>query len=275
MKNIVYLIAPDSASEASFINEFIKQNIPFIIDNTKIAPRVIKEHKNPSDEVAINLASCLLNAYLKEFRYVAIACNTLQSWIPQAVSMLGNRINKSIRIISTFEESKREFSDRKKRPVWLGTTVTQREIKKKDFDTLLSLKHSTLQHQLQEIIWRTKAVSGSDISTAWHINKIYSKDILIYRTTDLLEKLQKYKLTSLILGCTELPIAFQMLPKDILEQFMIYDPAVFVANTIARAIRVKKNSEQVRIMEVQKTLEKIISNSTSSAQSLSSLTGAM
>jgi len=195
-----------------------------------------------------------MHAYLRGFRYIAISCNTLQLWVPRAIKMLGKHIHQSLTIITTFEEGLHAFPKRSTRPVWLGTTVTVREIARSSFPTLLSLKHPQLQHLTQEIIWRTKAISGSDISTAWKINKIYNKDILIQKVNDLFHGLRKNQITSVILGCTELPVVTKMISQG-LDDFIMYDPSEYVAQAITNIIHKKKTVDQVRIAEVKKLLE--------------------
>lgn len=103
------------------------------------------------------------------------------------------------------------------------------------------------------------------------MSQIYSKDVLIYKITEFFTELSKRKITSVILGCTELPIAFQMLPKNIIDQFEVFDPAVFVTDSISKIIKKSKSVDKHRINEVKKTLKKIVSETSATPDSFDAL----
>ena len=90
---------------------------------------------------------------------------------------------------------------------------------------------NNIQDLVQEIIWRVKAVTSSDITTApAEIRDISSREILKEKINILADELLQHNIKTVILACTELPIAINgyldKSKKDIIE---FIDPASLIA----------------------------------------------
>jgi len=102
---------------------------------------------------------------------------------------------------------------------------------------------------VQDIIWRIKAVCGSDVSTAGTpYDDLASKSKLAARLLALGYFLHKFGYKQVILACTELPIAWEILnaldPANLLDLQSI-DPAVLLAQELRKVLGVPEISKQV------------------------------
>jgi aspartate/glutamate racemase len=219
----LHIIAPDQPSGENFRATIAAHGIDTHMDVVSIAPRVIGDRINTDASVVSDLATAL-SAGCSNCDAVAIACNTLQLWLPQVAV-------KPQRVITTFEAVTRLFPVKATRPVWLGTTVLVRELNKRDeFPTLLSLGNHRAQKVVQEIIWRVKAVFGADVTTAHAMEEIRNSTILRDRVTLLGDLLQLSGVRRIILGCTELPIAVHAMGKPYsFKGIEVFDPAALLA----------------------------------------------
>jgi hypothetical protein len=180
-----------------------------------------------------------------------IACNTLQSWLPKDIVLLPKKVQEDVRIFTTFTALKQKFPNPQNRPVWLGTTVICREMPENDFQTLLSMNLPELQNIVQEIIWRVKGVTGADISTASGIIKEIQNPKILKETVSLfLRKVKDRSLKQVIMGWTELPIAFrEFCTEEGKSSLTLIDPAEVLADILPS-----------RIPESRQILQKIIAN---------------
>lgn len=224
------VMAPDKASGNAFGSVLEKSGITIRYHYPVIAPRVLGEEINPSILVTLDLAQAIKDVYTLGYTNIVIACNTLQLWLPKAGLHLG-AVKNRVRILSTIEAVKLLYPDPVGRPLWLGTTVMVRNLSPDDYPTLITKHQEELQHICQEIVWRVKAVSGDDSTTAFKMKNINSPEILTARTNELINKLTAAGISQVVLGCTELPIAFDKYadPKRKKQLAMILDPAVAVA----------------------------------------------
>ena len=110
--------------------------------------------------------------------------------------------------------------------------MTCRNIAPDDFQTLISCKLPHAQDLTQEILWRTKAVTGANIATSGlnHIPDLDNPEILKQKVLQLARLLKQNNITHIALGCTELPIAFSMVDHGLKTE----DPAAAVAEEAKR-----------------------------------------
>ncbi len=223
----VFLLCPDSGSGKAFEKVLNKNNIETVNKFYRIAPRVLNNVLNTSNDVTSGLTASLIDA-AKYNLPIVIACNTLQFWIP--------KVNKNIinnKIITTFESAEWKFKEYKNKPVWIGTTPTSRLIKY--FPTLVSLGFEDIQTKTQELTWRVKKYFNDDILTAPEFiiketNNKFTQIIKIYfLKLNIILFLRKNGIKNVILGCTEYPTVFKNR-----NEFGInfFDPAEIVAEYI-------------------------------------------
>ena len=204
------MIAPDKPSGEAFNEALRKQGVETEVMYADIEPRVIGQDMNLDPKVEEDLARAIRQGWERGFKKMVIACNTLQLWINKARRLLDEQTHQKIRIITTFEAVRAQYGDQAAKPVWVGTSVLARLIPAEYFPTLLALHLDHLQEIAQEVIWRVKGVTGADVTTADPtIEDITSKDKLKDKTRQLVEGLKENGLTQVIMGCTELPIAFK------------------------------------------------------------------
>lgn len=193
----VWVIAPDRPSGDAFDKVLRENGIETEVDYPEITPRVLGDRMNPDLQVANDLEKAIGAAKWPD---VVIACNTLQLWLPNV------KVPEGVKIYTTFEAARKKFPGEK--PVWLGTTPTVKEIG--DFPTLLSLGKPGLQDLTQEVIWRVKGMTGAEIGTAMsEVRNIKSEEALRTKVIELLDGLRNAGVKEVILGCTELPMAFE------------------------------------------------------------------
>jgi len=224
----IVVIEPDEASGEYFLSKLsTADNLNLRRCMANIAPRVLKNKINESDQVTKDFQDAILDCRVSNEDAAVIACNTLQLWLPKIDS-------GGVKIITTFEAVDWKIKKTGLSPVWLGTWPLVREINsKKKYKTLVSLGRSDLQDLLQELIWRTKAVEGSDISGAGDIEGVRSVETLKVKSTVLFESFEEIGVNLVVLGCTELPLLIDKylqgsLPKGI----TLWDPAELIAEML-------------------------------------------
>lgn len=221
----IFVIAPDKSSGDAFNKELVKNGFDTNVYYAKIAPRVIDNKISTDPQVEKDLSEAILVGHNKGFNKIIIACNTLQFWLEKAKALLPSDILNNVEIITTFDTLRQKFKDVDKRPLLIGTTVTVSEIK--DFPTLLNTDNGDTQGLVQEIIWRVKGATGSDVTTASKtIDYIDSKEVLNDKTHELFEKLKKLEFKEVVLACTELPIAFEEYKDN--PDIKFIDPATLI-----------------------------------------------
>jgi aspartate/glutamate racemase len=207
-RNRIAVLAPDAPSGQAYYSVLMANKLKADLRVVSIAPRVLGNQMNTSSEVEYDLARAIKQAHDQGYRNLSVACNTLQLWKDKALQFTPC-IAHNMRIITTFEAMRNKFPDPATRPVWLGTTVTCRSIDPNDFPTLLSQKLPEAQRLVQEIIWRTKAVTGAATATSGlNHQDMANPEILKYKVAQLIKVLKRNNLNHIVMGCTELPIAF-------------------------------------------------------------------
>lgn len=231
----VYVIAPDQPSGDAFNTAFRSRGIKTEIRYADIEPRVIGDRINENPKVQEDLARAIADGYRKGFRTMVIACNTLQLWVDRAFSLVDQGVSRHVRVLTTFDALAQQFPDPSIRPLWLGTTVTVRTIN--GFPTLLSLGKPEIQDVVQRIVWRTKGVTGADTKTASaDIVDIESPEKLREDVIWLIGQLKHLGTREVVLGCTELPIAFGYAGEEEKAGLKFIDPAVAVAEMLASCV---------------------------------------
>ncbi len=240
----LFVIAPDAASGESFSQKLLDHGLSVALYFAYIEPRVIGTHINHDPKVDQDLSKAILYGFYKGFSHMAIACNTLQLWLAEAEKLLPHDVAALTTVYTTFEALTDKYRNILHRPLWLGTTVLTRALEPEYFDTLLTHRLVHMQLEVQEIIWRTKAVLGSDVSTAsGEISDIKNPMILRLRMQHLVGELRAHKITSIILGCTELPIAFEKyIDQKLLIDFELIDPAEVLASYITKQVSAKEDT---------------------------------
>lgn len=234
LRQCVYVIAPDKPSGDAFNAALRDRGIDTQIEYADIEPRVIGDRINTNPKVEKDLAHAMTEGYRRGFRTMVIACNTLQLWIDQALALLPRGIAQHVRVLTTFDALAQQFPDPSIRPLWLGTTVTVQAIH--DFPTLLSMGRLDIQDVVQRIVWRTKAVTGADVQTASHdIEDITDPTRLQKDVSWLIEQLKRLGIKKVVMGCTELPIAFGYANEE-KAGLTLLDPAVAVAEMLASCV---------------------------------------
>src|SRR3989339_2254239 len=220
----LWVIAPDEASGNDFNEKLKAAGLLTELYLPTIASRVIENQLSQSSEVAQGLHAAISEGINRGFEKQVIACNTLQLWLSEVQT-------GKARIYTTFEAMKYWFSARDGKPVWLGTTPLVQKMS--GFPTLLTVGEEKVQDLVQEIIWRVKGVEGSDVTGAGNlVNKnIKDENILKKRVKHLVWELNGLNIKSVVLGCTELPIAFsKYLDPDYELRFETVDPVVKLAD---------------------------------------------
>ena len=163
--NRMAVIAPDRPSGQAYHSVLMAHKLKADLRVVSIAPRVIGDKMNTNSAVEKDLALAIKRAHDEGYEEMSIACNTLQLWKDRALGLTPCIAHK-VQIVTTFEAMKKKVPELQTRPVWLGTTVTCRNIAPGDFQTLVSRNLPKAQELTQEIIWRTKAVTGANIATS-------------------------------------------------------------------------------------------------------------
>jgi len=232
--NKIFIIAPDKSSGDAFSKKILDNSVSSELYYAKIAPRIIGNKINTDPQIEYDLKEALLEGYKRGFNDMVIACNTLQFWLKRAMDLLPQKISQNINVITTFDVLKVKYPIKDNRPILLGTTFTVNEFK--DFPTLISLGLNDIQDLVQEIIWRVKAVTGSDITTSTaDIKDISNQEILKEKTDILIDNLLRHNIKTVVLACTELPIAVNnYLDKFKKEDFEFIDPADLITKYLTR-----------------------------------------
>lgn len=223
--NKIFLLAPDMGSGYAFERKMKLKKINPVLHFYTIPPRVLGENINKSKKVTSEFEKALKKSFTFNLP-VAIACNTLQFWLTK----VDKRFLRHGKVITTFKACKNKFKDSITKPVWLGTTPTSILIK--SFPSLYKLKLDDLQSKVQELIWRIKMVNGDDVSSAPLVvkkdmhRKLTQKNKIKILKKEIVEGLQKNNIRKVILGCTELPLAFKYKKA---YGIRFYDPAEILA----------------------------------------------
>lgn len=244
MTKKLLVIAPDKDSGDAFDSELRKAELLTEVIYPKITPRVIGDTLNRSGEVEKDLSEVMMKAANDGYEHVAIACNTLQFYVPLARERAGEGAKK-LKIYTTFDALEDKFPDINSRPVLLATTPTSKEVR--DFPVPANLGSEELQHMVQEAVWRIKKIGGSDISTAFE--NVKNEDLSLDEQVKMVRelgvvigtKLKEIGRDTAVLACTELPILFfrYMTNEDRakFEGLTLIDPATVLAEYIKKRLK--------------------------------------
>ncbi len=220
----VAIIEPDLSSGEYFLNVLNSGKDVFVRRClVNIAPRVISNKINPDEQVAKDFQNAVDDCLVGGENAMVVACNTLQLWLPKIDT-------KGIKVLTTFDAVDWKIEQTGLKPMWLGTWPLVEEIAKLGkYVNLLTENREDLQNTLQEIIWRVKAVEGSDVSGAGLIEMIDSSEELKIVSLKFFEEIKKMGIEVIVLGCTELPL----LLKKYLDGFdfgemVVWDPAELI-----------------------------------------------
>lgn len=240
-KNQLYVLAPDKSSGDAFGSVMQQNGVASHMAYVAIHPRVVGDKISTSPLVAQDLQRVVDEAVQQEYVHIAIACNTLQLWIPEV------RVPSHVRLYTTFEAAHVYYPEFATRPLWLGTSALVRELT--SFPTLLTRQRADLQHLVQEIIWRTKAVTHVDVQSAFPIANIASITLLTERVNLLVDELVTLGESTVILGCTELPIAVHTYCSHPQKNNIVWvDPAQLLSEYVRGRVY-KPNVWQTRLRE--------------------------
>lgn len=220
----IAIIEPDLASGEYFLNVVNRgENIQVRRCLVNIAPRVLGNKLNHDQRVTEDFQKAVDDCLIGGENAMVVACNTLQLWLPKIST-------KGVKVITTFDAVDWKMNRTKLVPLWLGTWLLVEEITRiNKYITLLSENREDLQNKLQEIIWRVKAVEGSDVSGAGIMEEIDSVDRLVSVASLFFESLKESEIKVIVLGCTELPL----LVKKYIAGFdfgdiVLWDPAELI-----------------------------------------------
>jgi len=197
----IAIIEPDLASGEYFLNVINRgKGIQVRRCLVNIAPRVLNNKLNHDQQVTEDFQKAVDDCLIGGENAMVVACNTLQLWLPKIDT-------KGVKLITTFDAVDWEKNRKNLIPLWLGTRPLVEEITRiSKYPTLLSENREDLQNKLQEIVWRVKAVEGSDVSGAGKIEEIDSTDKLVSVACSFFESLKELEAKVVVLGCTELPL---------------------------------------------------------------------
>lgn len=234
MNNKVYVLMPDQTSGVAFDQVLREHGVDTHAVLVNIAPRVTPEGTLSDDpQVAMDLAREIQKAHDLGYQKMVIACNTLQFFLPEALSQIADKVKKEMEILTTFDSVRRICPDPAECPLWIGTKPTAHHVKKHGFKSLYDMGRPDLQELVQEIIWRVKGVNGDDVSAvpAEVKSSVSDKKILEEKVHELLVELNSLGEARYVMGCTELPVALvgKVGPEAI-------DPAVEVARMLTRGV---------------------------------------
>ncbi|MBD3279352.1 MAG: hypothetical protein GF390_01425 [Candidatus Pacebacteria bacterium] len=242
----VAVITPDLASGQDFVRSLNSYALAPTLFYYPFWPRVVNQkdkknilnpaYKKIADKLAALIAEIITEHH---FKYITLACNTLSlvSFINPTLEKLkaqGFVSGQDFQLVTTLQLLRN--MKQSTAGLFLGTTVLTKRLSKKYFQTLYTLDKAKLAELVQEIIWRVKAIQGSDVSTApQYSGELTDQAIFDQQLLLLAQELKKLKISTVILGCTELPFAFERLtqlnPK---LMFNLIDPADLVGQALAK-----------------------------------------
>ncbi len=245
-ENKVVIIAPDHGSGITFSDLLEKLGVKARQADYIISPRVEGEGITPNVLVVANdLAKAILAEITKGVDIITIACNTLSLPIftNLVLELIEEKIEDSLpsfELILTIPQIKEYVqNNNNKKIIVLGTLPLSKILAQtENVPTPANYEEKEnleLLRLVQEIIWRVKAVQGSDTSTApIYKEAINDENVLRKKLEELNNLLETLDVEEVIMSCTELPDAFQILT-DCLgtnTNYKLIDPATLVASAI-------------------------------------------
>lgn len=258
-------IAPDVESGRAYLRGLSASGVEAVQAHYEIPPRVVEgEITEDVLEVAEKLAAAILEEVRMGAEIVTVACNTAALILEEArmgaetttvvcnapslkliFEIVEDRIENAqqeFRLVLTIPLIKKYLEmNPNKRIIVLGTMpLSEILAETEEIPTPANFegqKREDLLELVQQIIWRVKAVQGSDTITAPIYNPPNDdKETLKERVLELDAYLRKLGVEQVMMGCTELPDAFNILVEELgLElPYELVDPATLVAEEIKR-----------------------------------------
>ena len=245
IKKEVAVIVPDYAAGKAFSGVLRNKGVEPILYDFKISPRIVVDEearsrltKKPYD-IALELASGIQEIVRQTpHSLVTISCNTLSldKFILPMKGMLhmnGFKEDEDYILYTTLDALSDSGVRDNPNNVFLGTNGIVEELSSGKFTTLLDFGYANIQELVQELTWRVKGVTGADISSAPnYLVCLKNRDELDRKIKLLTFDLKDKEINEVILGCTELPIAFKRAKKLGLQTANLIDPAYIVAEKI-------------------------------------------
>ncbi len=254
----VGILSPDQIPGQFFQASLSKHGTKSTDIPTNISPRILENELTPDTEkVAAELADALAGMITAGHTIITISCNTLSLGVfmkpaihrletEHKLSLDGITFVFTINEIKSFVETMKE-----KRVLVLGTSALSKILASENSLLINPTALTTISnanyisdtskdaylHLVQEIIWRVKARSNAVTNTA----PVYATpltDDLSYK--EALLKLHAFltelHVETVVMACTELPIAFadlQDLPEYNGQTYSLVDPAELVGKAIS------------------------------------------
>lgn len=256
------IISPDRGSGRDFAKSLKtasqQLDFPLTLKNffVEISPRVEGWHlTHQPRQVADDLAIAMIKALRQNFRWLTISCNTLSlaKFIDLAWEKVIDQVGfnpQEIKLITTLNVILEHLHRSQHSTLLIGTRALCKNISVTNptfltffnFPNLTDYQRYHYSNLIQEIIWRVKSLQKSDISTAPDFEiSLADQQLNQKQLTQLMTKLVIFlidlKIDELVLGCTELPAAFNqyLADQDHPHQklpFELTDPAYLVARKI-------------------------------------------
>jgi aspartate/glutamate racemase len=252
----IEVISPDFGSGVDFLKTLRRSGLKKVCHNVvSIPPRVEqgKLTKNVKGVVKALARAMIDIGANTDAKFLTISCNTLSLsvFVDEAFEMFGKffKNDNKINLILTVDEIRKYLKNNKNKKVFiLGTKPLSQMLsddKKYNFPTLSNMEGSTEKDLdlVQEIIWRVKADQGSDVDKNLdykvslndkeaNLREIKKSGVLLKKLFILL------KIEEVIMGCTELPTAFNIMNEEIFGdgclKLKLVDPAMLVSEAIKK-----------------------------------------
>lgn len=245
----IAVISPDLATGMIFAHILRKhtKTIPNIYikqENARIPARIKDGTLTKDKEGVIQaLATALCAATHAGYSYATIACNTLSLplFVEPARRAAQHQLGKKpLPLVTTIQLLQHRA---KKRAILATKPVVIELIKQHVNDSQpYPIQSKKVQNLVQRIIWRTKKLQGSEMSSAPESIQSETSETneqkLEHDLLQLVQLLHEQKISEVILACTELPASFAFLqekhpslplPKRI-------DPAKYVALELVKRL---------------------------------------
>lgn len=245
-KRKIVILAPDKGSGDDFakvFNDHLNPSREVDIQYCQVPPRVEEGSLTKNVQgVKDALFDALKKAEKSNPTNITIACNTLS--LPIFADEMLKKYDGSDaytpKLITTIQKVEEVFFKKPNlKAVLLGTKpLTIALGKSPNIKTLETYEKSNALDLVQEIIWRVKAMQNSDVSTAPHykISLLSGNNVseLGRKISELDDLLVELGVEAVIMGCTEIPAAYELLKKsgNFSGKYELIDPAMLVATEI-------------------------------------------
>jgi len=260
----VVSLNPDQGSGNDFMTALKNAGLPTVTGiEATISPRVVNGELTPRHTEISKQLYDYFKKIAEEFKprfnddvlFLTISCNTLslQVFVHEAFERLGEDIEdfdtkvQAVLNIDSIVKHCEKSKDQVIKTVVLGTKPLQKILadtypdKVQTFANFKGATDNDLE-LVQEIIWRVKAIQGSDTSTApkKYEGQLDDEKTLRKKVKELEEIIQQLGISEIVMGCTELPTAFLQYG-DSSRTFNLVNPAELVAQEINARFNSDKN----------------------------------